>query len=101
MVYELNRRENTSIIGNVIIRNKIHRNNNLLKVRSTYIDVWLIFVLTLFKIEGRGGNRPPISFSPFPTLVETFKFLPCASLKLLNLNQDSPSKKAVFLVKDL
>ena len=63
---------------------------------------------------GRGGEQkgPPTSFSPvtstnvqlgplnfltfifnpFATLVQNFKFVPSASLKLLNLNQDHPSK---------
>ena len=35
-------------------------------------------------------------FNPFATLVQNFKFVPSASLKLLNLNQDHPSKKAIF-----
>ena len=72
--------------------------------------------------DGRGGQKgPPTSFSPvtsttagfgpqnfltfsfnpFATLVQNFKFVSSASPKLLNLNQDHPSKKAVFLVKSL
>ena len=71
--------------------------------------------------EGEGAKRPPtsffpvtstnvgmgpynfltFSFNPFGTLVQNFKFLPSASPKLLNLNQDHPSKKAIFLVKSL
>ena len=72
--------------------------------------------------EGRGAkSSPPTSFSPvsstnagirpqkfltfsfnrFATLVSDFKFEPRANPKLLNLNQDYPSKKAVFLVKSL
>ena len=71
---------------------------------------------------GGGGQKcPPTSFSPitstnvrfgpqnilnfsfnsFATLVRDSKFVPSASPKLLNLNQDHPSKKAVFLVKSL
>ena len=70
---------------------------------------------------GRGKKVPPTSFSPvtstnvrcgpqnfltfssnpFATLAQNFKFVPSASPKLLNLNQDHPSKKAVFLVKSL
>ena len=72
---------------------------------------------------GRGGSKkdPPTSFSPvtstnvgfdpknfltfsfnhFATLVQNLKFVPSASPKLLNLNQDHHSKKAVFLVKSL
>ena len=36
------------------------------------------------------------SFNPFATLVQNFKFVPSASPKLLNLNQDHPSKKRFF-----
>ena len=68
-----------------------------------------------------GQKSPPTSFSPvtstnvgsgpqnfltfsfnlFVTLVQNFKFVPSASPKLLNVNQDHPSKKAIFLVKSL
>ena len=41
------------------------------------------------------------SFNPFSILVQNFKFVPSASPKLLNLNQDHPSKKVIFLVKSL
>ena len=41
-------------------------------------------------------NFLTFSFNPFATLVQNFKFVPSASLKLLNLNQDHPSKKAIF-----
>ena len=70
---------------------------------------------TLFRMGG-GAKRPPTSFSPvtptnvgfgpknfltfsfnpFATLVQNFKFVPSASPKLLNLNQDHPSKKRFF-----
>ena len=40
-------------------------------------------------------------FNPFATLVQNFKFITSVSPKLLNLNQDNPSKKAIFLVKSL
>ena len=68
--------------------------------------------------EGRGGGgnkkvpyHPPLtstnvgisphnflvfSFNPFATLVQNFKATPNANPKLLNLNQDDPSKKWVF-----
>ena len=39
-------------------------------------------------------NFLTFSFKPFGTLVQNFKFVPSASAKLLNLNQDHPSKKA-------
>ena len=41
------------------------------------------------------------SFNTFATLVQNFKLIALASPKLLNLNQDQPSKKAIFLVKSL
>ena len=41
-------------------------------------------------------NLKNFSFSPFTTLVKNFKFLPSASPKLLNFNQDHPSKKKQF-----
>ena len=46
------------------------------------------------------GTRPQnfltFSFDPFDKLVSNFKFVPSASPKLLNLNQDQPSKKCFF-----
>ena len=51
------------------------------------------------------GIRPQIfltfSFNTFAILLKNFKFAPSASPKLLNFNQDHPSKKVVFLVKSL
>ena len=46
-------------------------------------------------------NFLTFSFNPFATLLQNFKFVPSASPKLLNLNQDHPSKKAIFMVKSL
>ena len=46
-------------------------------------------------------NFLAFSFNPFTTLVQNVKFLPSASPKLLNLNQDKKKKKAIFLVKFL
>ena len=46
-------------------------------------------------------NFLTFSFNPFATLVQNFKFVSSASPKLLNLNQDHPSKKVIFLVKSL
>ena len=46
-------------------------------------------------------NFLTFSFNPFATLVQNFKFVPSASLKLWNLNQDHHSKKANFLVESL
>ena len=40
-------------------------------------------------------NFLTFSFNPFATLVQNFKFVPSASPKLLNLNQDHLSKKAL------
>ena len=78
-------------------------------------------MLTLFRLSGEGGDgggagKPPTSFSSVtsanvgisPPNFLNFSFnsfatlvLLSASPKLLNLNQDHPSKKAVFLVKSL
>ena len=41
------------------------------------------------------------SFNPFLTQLKIFRFIPITSLKLLNLNQDHPSKKSIFLVKSV
>ena len=41
------------------------------------------------------------SFEPFAILLKDFNAVPSASPKLLNLNQDHPSKKGFFLVKSL
>ena len=41
-------------------------------------------------------NFLTFSFNPFDRLVQNFKFVPCASPKLLNLNQNHPSKKPFF-----
>ena len=49
----------------------------------------------------RSQNFLTFRFNPFDKLVQNFKFVASASPKLLNLNQDHPSKKAVFLVKSL
>ena len=46
-------------------------------------------------------NCLTFDFNPFDRLVQKFKFVTGASYKFLNLNQDHPSKKAVFLVKSL
>ena len=46
-------------------------------------------------------NFLTFSFNPFITLVQNFTFVPTASPKLLSLNQDHLSKKAVFLFKSL
>ena len=83
-------------------------------------------ILTLFRMGG-GAKRSPYQFFPcnfykrriwhsfslflthfltfsfnlFVTLVQNIKFVPSASPKLLNLNQDHSSKKVIFPVKSL
>ena len=54
-------------------------------------------------INARFGPQNFLTFScnPFSTLVQNFKLVPSASPNILNLNQDHPSKKAIFLVKSL
>ena len=46
-------------------------------------------------------NFLTFSFNPFSTLAKNCKVVPSASPKLLNLNQDHPSEKVIFLVKSL
>ena len=46
-------------------------------------------------------NVLTFSFNPFATLVENLKFVPSASPKLLNLNEDHPSKKRYATVTKL
>ena len=87
---------------------------------GTYFDILKsgAFFLTLFRMGGGGGGKKasptsfsPVtstnvgfgrqnfltfSFNPFVKIVKYFKFVPSASPKLLNLNQDHPSKKRFF-----
>ena len=46
-------------------------------------------------------NFLTFSFNLFATLVQNLKFVPSASSKLLNLDHNHPSKKAIFQVKSL
>ena len=55
--------------------------------------------VTSTKVGVGPKNFLTFSFNPFATLVQNF--VPSASPKLLNLNQDHPSRKATFLVKSL
>ena len=57
--------------------------------------------VTFTNVEISPKNFLTFSFNPFATLVENFKVVPSASPRLLNLNQDHPSKKVVFLIKSL
>ena len=88
----------------------------LLKLQVTFLPATL---LTLFRMGG--GKKAPLpifpvtfsnvgitlknfltfTFNSFGTLVQNFKAIPGANPKLLNLNQDHPSKKVNFLVKCL
>ena len=46
-------------------------------------------------------NVLTFSFNHFAKLVQNLKFVPSSSPKLLNLNQDHSSEKAIFPVKSL
>ena len=46
-------------------------------------------------------NFLTFSFNPFALLAQNLQFVTSPSPKLLNLNQNQPSKKVVFLVKSL
>ena len=85
---------------------------NIAKFLRTPIlkNIYKRLLLTLFRMER--GKRPPTSFSPvastnvgispknfltfsvnpFANLVQNFKAIPSVSFKLLNLNQEDPSK---------
>ena len=52
--------------------------------------------VTSTNLEISPQNFLTFSFNPFATLVQNFKFVPSVSPKLLNLNQDHPSKKSHF-----
>ena len=54
------------------------------------------FPVTSNNVRTSPQNFLTFSCKPFGTLVWNFKFAPSASAELLNLNQDHPSKKAVF-----
>ena len=62
---------------------------------------YYFFPCNVYNVGFGPQNFLTFSFNPFATLVQNFKFVPSASPKLLNLNQDHPSKKAIFLVKSL
>ena len=92
-------------------------NSSHLQKTLNPFDVHLHLLLTLFRI-GRGGGKKALhtsfslvtsekvgispqnflnfSLNPFNTLVGNFKVIPSASPKLLNLNEDHPSKKERF-----
>ena len=57
--------------------------------------------VTSTNVEVSSQNFLNFSYNPFATHTENFKAIPSASPKLLNFNQDHPSKKVVFLVKSL
>ena len=86
-------------------------------------SIYVVFLNPIQDGVGWGGGKrgPPTSFSPvistnvgislqnfltfslnpFDRLVLNFKFVSSASPKLLNIDQDCPSKKVFFLVKSL
>ena len=52
--------------------------------------------VTSTNVEIIPPNFLTLSFNSYATLVQNFKFVPSTSPKLLNLNQDYPSKKWRF-----
>ena len=59
------------------------------------------FSYNFYKRRTFPWNFLTFSFNSLVTLVYNFKVTPSSSPKLLNLNQDHPSKKVVLLVKSL
>ena len=60
-----------------------------------------LFPVTSTDVGFGPQNVLTFSFNPFATLAQNFELVPSARPNLLNLNQDHPSKKAIFLVKSL
>ena len=56
----------------------------------------IFFPVTSTNIGFGPQNFLTFSLKPFATLVENGRYVPSASPKLLNLNQDHPLKKANF-----
>ena len=54
------------------------------------------FPCNFYKRRNWPSELSDFSFNPFATLVQNIKFLPSASPKFLNLNQDHPHKKSDF-----
>ena len=96
--------------------------NHLQKTFVTFPSIQIFYLAVLNPIQDGGAKKvPPTSFPPatstnvgtsspifltftfttFATLVSNCKFILSVSPKLLNLNQDYPSKRAFFLVKSL
>ena len=81
------------------------RENGKFSFSREYLISWAGLAssgLTLFRMR-RGTKKPPFhqnflpfSFNPFLTIVENFKYVRSVSSKLLDLNQDHPSKKWFF-----
>ena len=57
--------------------------------------------VTSTNVEFGPQNFLAFRFNPFATLVQNFKFVSRANPKLLKLNQDYPSIKAIFFFKSL
>ena len=53
-------------------------------------------LVTCTNVGTNPQNVLTFSFNPFATLVLNFQFIPSASPKLLNLNQDHPSKNRIL-----
>ena len=57
------------------------------------------FPCNFYKRMNEPQNFLTFGFKPFSKLVQNVMTIPHASPKLLNLKQDHPSKKVIFLVK--
>ena len=74
---------------------------SLLLVTCLLLFLLQFFTCNFYKRRTNHKNYFTFSFDTFATLVQSFKVIPSASPKILNLNQDYHSKKVFFLVKSL
>ena len=91
---------NNMIFINIIIINPTHHSGGRRAKRPPPAPTNFSSV-TSTSVGVSPQNFLTFSFNSFATVVWNFKFVPSASPKLLNQNQDHPSKKGVFLVRSL
>ena len=84
-----------------VLSDKINGTNNALffLLRAPTQHPYSFSPATSTNLGISSQNFLTFSFNPFATLVGNFKFMPSDNSKLLNSNQDHPSKKANLIFK--